>query len=160
MKEQPLGSDLENPIDLDSPGRKFFSPRDLLIICAVVVILFVTLVPNFMKARARGQLTACKSNLKNLATALEMYAGDNQGNYPKELDKLIPRNYLRQIPTCPSRSAWSRRPGHDYSYEVATQPDSFSMTCRGDHAHAYRGFDADPHGFPQYDSKEGLIDHP
>jgi len=159
MEDSPLGSDLTEPL----VPKRLFSTRDLLIVCAIVVLLFLIVVPNFLKARARGQLTACKSNLKNLATALEMYSSEHKGRYPERLDQLIPGNYLRQIPTCPSRSAlWGRSlgPGHDYTYEVTTRPDYFSMCCKGDHANAYRGFEGDPHYYPRYDSKEGLLDHP
>lgn len=162
MNEQPLGSDLTDPIELDRPREPFLSWRALLIVAAIVVFLFGTLVPNFLRAKARGQLTACKSNLKNLATALEMYASDNKGHYPQTLDGLIPSRYLRQIPTCPSNHSWghSLSAGHDYTYEVNAKPANFSMVCQGDHADAYRGFNADPHGFPQYDSTAGLLDHP
>lgn len=159
MEDSPLGSDLTEPI----VPKSLFSKRHLLIVCAIVVLLFMIVVPNFLRARTRGQLTACKSNLKNLATALEMYASDNQGRFPTQLDQLIPGNYLGQIPTCPSRSAfWTRglAAGHDYTYEVTTQPEYFSMCCKGDHANAYQGFAGDPHYYPRYDSKEGLFDHP
>lgn len=155
MNEQPLGSDLSEPIVPDRPETGFFPSWALLVICGTVVCLFCTIVPNFMKARARGQLTACKSNLKNLATALEMYASDNKGHYPKDLDALIPKNYLRMIPSCPSHGTRD-----DYTYEVSVKPDAFSMVCKGDHASAYRGFNADPHGFPQYSAVNGLLDHP
>lgn len=42
-----------------------------------------------LPCRNYGQLTACKSNCKNIATALEMYAGDNGGHYPLRLQELI-----------------------------------------------------------------------
>ena len=155
MEDQPLGSDLSEPIEPDRPQTGIFPLWFVLVVCAIVVFLFCTLVPNFMKARSRGQLTACKSNLKNLATALEMYASDNKGHYPKALDQLLPKNYLRMIPSCPSRGT-----GDDYAYEVASKPDSFSLVCKGDHAKAYSGYNADPHGFPQYNAEKGLLDHP
>ena len=155
MEEKPLGSDLEDPIVPDRDQTSLLSFRWLIVVAGIVVFLFCTLVPNFMKARARGQLTACKFNLKNLATALEMYASDNKGQYPKSLDGLIPKNYLRRIPSCPSSGT-----DHDYTYEVVRKPDNFSMTCKGDHANAYKGFDGNPHGFPQYNSEHGLLDHP
>lgn len=161
MNDQPLGSDLTEPIEPDSPPGNFLSFRGVLVVAALVVFMFCTLVPNFMKARARGQITACKSNLKNLATALEMYSSDNRGHYPESLDKLIPGNYLRKIPTCPSRHFWGRdMSSHDYTYEVVSKPANFSMVCKGDHTEAYRGFSGDPHGYPQYQSTTGLLDHP
>ncbi len=160
MNEQPLGSDLTDPIEPDKPPGSFFSLRGLLLVAAIVIFLYATLVPNFLRARTRGQLTACKSNLKNLATALEMYASDNKGQYPISLDVLTSGNYLKLIPTCPSRSGWGHSTGHDYTYDVSARPAAFSMVCKGNHAEAYRGYDADSHGFPQYDSKQGLLDHP
>ena len=155
MEEKPLGSDLAEVIEADRPQESLLPLRWLLLVVGVVVFLFCSLLPNFLKARARGQLTACKSNLKNIATALEMYASDNTGQYPKSLDGLFPKSYLRRIPSCPSSGT-----DHDYTYEVTTKPDNFSMTCKGDHANAYKGFNADPHGFPQYHSEQGLLDHP
>jgi len=64
--------------------------------------------------------SACKSNLKNIATALEMYATDNRGRYPTGLDQLLqpPTPYLKQIPTCPAagRSTYG-------DYQMTYNPD-------------------------------------
>ncbi|CAN0409467.1 unnamed protein product, partial [Phaeothamnion confervicola] len=43
----------------------------------------------------------CKSNLKNLATALEFYSTDNAGRYPNSISKIVP-GYLKTLPLCPS----------------------------------------------------------
>lgn len=43
-----------------------------------------------IRLRSEGQLTACQSNLKNLATALEMYASDNKDLYPRKLGDVLP----------------------------------------------------------------------
>lgn len=40
---------------------------------------------------------ACHANLKNLGTALEMYATDFSGQYPMTLQQLAPE-YLKQLP--------------------------------------------------------------
>lgn len=101
-------------------------------------------------------LTACKSNCKNLATALEMYSSDNQGRYPSNLQALVGGNYLKAIPTCPAAGRVTYR---DY---VCTQsPDSFSFSCVGNnHAKAYTGFSTSSNNFPQYSAESGLLDHP
>ena len=78
-----------------------FTLIELMIVIAIIAILAAILVPNFIRARAQGQLTACKSNCKNLGTALEMYSTDWNGKYPAALSGLIP-NYLKVIPECPS----------------------------------------------------------
>lgn len=74
---------------------------ELMVVLAFLALLAAIIVPNHIKARSRGSTTACKSNLKNMATALEMYSTDNKGAYPPQLAGLTP-NYLKMIPNCPS----------------------------------------------------------
>lgn len=106
--------------------------------------------------RNHGQLTACKSNCKNIATALEMYASDNGGHYPASLRELIPGNYLKELPTCPTAARMTYR-----DYQSVQTPDSFSFTCVGNnHARSYTGFSTSSTNFPQYSAESGLLDHP
>lgn len=101
-------------------------------------------------------MTACKSNLKNLATALEMYAADNAGHYPNQTARLLPK-YLRILPTCPS----VRKDNYSGSYQVSASPDNFSLCCLGrNHSRSYRGFNRNDEGFPQYNGSVGLIANP
>ncbi len=78
-----------------------FTLIELMIVIAIIAILAAILVPNFIRARAQGQLTACKSNLKNIGTAMEMYSTDWSGKYPSAITALTP-NYLKTIPLCPA----------------------------------------------------------
>lgn len=73
------------------------------------------------------QRIRCKSNLYNIATALEMYASDNGGGYPRSLRELG-GPYLTELPTCPVT-------GSDYSetYRMTSHPDEFSFGCLGLH---------------------------
>ena len=103
-----------------------------------LLLVLAALAPRlFEKQRAERDLTLCKSNLKNLATALEMYASDNGGRYPVRLKELR-SSYLKDLPTCPVT-------GSDYSdtYRSTLAPDSYSFGCRGYH-----------HGTPEPD--EGI----
>jgi len=112
--------------------------------------------PEFLPPRAQGQLTACKSNCKNLATALEMYSTDNKGLYPVTLDPLITGNYLRNIPTCPAA-------GRDTytDYMTFRRRTNFRFSCVGNnHAKAYSGFPGSCENLPAYDAETGLKDHP
>lgn len=101
----------------------------------------------------QGQLTACKSNLKNIATALEMYASDNQGRYPDSLSRLTPE-YLKKIPNCPA----AQSDAYSSSYvRQLYQPDlhlvdEFTVCCKGDH-HSKAGT---AHNHPVYTSQTGL----
>lgn len=119
--------------------------------CAVIVY------PSTQRTHCVGPLTACKSNLKNMATALEMYAQDHGGLYPLRLADLTSGHYLRSVPSCPE----AHRPLYAYERYHTPQGWSFRMHCCGSwHARAYTAFAASPHNFPQYDAERGLNDHP
>ncbi len=100
-------------------------------------------------------LEKCQSNTKNIATALEIYASDNQGRYPGSLDGLTP-NYLGTIPPCPvaNKDTYSHTyrqgrsaPGNDQDYR-----DYYHFACSGDHSAAGPS--------PKYDSVRGLGEQP
>lgn len=118
----------------------------------VGVALSVVVLPNFIRCVCRGPLTACKSNLKNLGTGLEMYATDWAGQYPPEIAYITP-NYLKTIPTCPSagKDTYSR------SYRVHHEPEHYTVVCRGCYHH---GASIDTPNYPQYTAVQGLIERP
>ena len=118
---------------------------------AVLGILAAIFVPNFVRARAQGQFTACQSNLKNIGTALEMYSTDNMGRYPQDLAALS-GDYLRTIPTCPAAG----RNNYGEGYESRYHPEEhqvYAFVCSGVNHDAVG---AGP-GYPQYTSTQGLI---
>lgn len=61
--------------------RRAFTLIELLVVIAIIAILAAILFPVFARAKAAAKATACSSNIKNLATALEMYRSDYDGNY-------------------------------------------------------------------------------
>jgi len=130
-------------------GKKGFTLIELMIVIAIIAILAAILVPNFLRARAQGQLTACTSNLKNIGTALEMYSTDNSGRYPTALSKLV-TDYLKAVPTCPSTG----QDTYTNSYSQASAPDAFTMYCKGTN---HKGAGISNADYPQYTSAAGLI---
>lgn len=177
MSDDCIGS---QPGESSVPGRPrsgcSFTFLEWLSVLCIAGILFSILMPNYFKARAPRQLSVCKSNLKVLATALEMYASDNEKLYPPDLQTLIaPGLYLKTLPECASKhnrigfrrdgrvelKNWKGGPTDaDYHYSVSSKPAAFSLYCRRDHSEAYAGFNADPRCYPQYHSEMGLLDHP
>src|SRR5476651_2783706 len=74
--------------------QKGFTLIELMIVIAIIAILAAILIPNFIHARAESQTAACEGNEKQIATAMEEYAVDNQGQYTATL----PATYLQQVP--------------------------------------------------------------
>lgn len=148
---QPLGAQAP-----PSPPKSRPSCLALGCLLGLGVVGLGLVMPRGLPARAQGQLTACKSNCKNIATALEMYASDNQGLYPRDLQQLCQGNYLKVIPTCPTARTMT------YSdYRTSPGQGHFSFSCVGNnHAKAYAGFPGPCDNFPQYNDRGGLIDHP
>lgn len=103
---------------------------------------------NFAEAKAQGQLTACKSNQKNIATALEMWAADHEGKYPRSLSELTP-DYLKMLPECPV----SRTETYSSTYKPMAEPTNYQFHCTGDHSAAGMA-----PGLPSYNGETGLVE--
>lgn len=131
------------------------SPLGFFVILGVTGVLAAILVPNFIRARSRGQLTACKSNLKNIGTAFEMYSTDYSGMYPKNLDLLTP-NYLKSIPECPSAGRVTYTMKSTAAYNTAGFQDYYFIRCEGKNHTAVSVAE----NYPQYDGIQGLIERP
>jgi prepilin-type N-terminal cleavage/methylation domain-containing protein len=105
--------------------KKGFTLIELMIVIAIIAILAAVLVPNFMRAREASRLTACKSNLKNISTAVETYSNDNDGIYPgdtnfKEIKSgetlgigTLASTYIGKTLNCPAAAK-------PYTYRLAT----------------------------------------
>lgn len=98
-------------------------------------------------ARRQGPTSACQSNLKNLASALEMWADDHRGGYPGQLDQLVPI-YLKEIPRCPAAG----RDTYSTNYRRWRHPDDFGLCCSGSNHLRVMGAN-----LPAYTSCAGLV---
>ncbi len=97
---------------------------------------------------SRSPLEQCQFNIKNIATALEMWASDNRGRYPRSISEVAP-HYLKVIPTCPVAG----RDTYQNTYRVSTSPDIYTFFCQGHH-HKNEGL---PENFPFYSSFSGML---
>jgi type II secretory pathway pseudopilin PulG len=153
---QPGGSDEVVPkLEKPAKGGGCISPLSALVLLCSVLVLAAILVPNFVRANARGKLTACKSNLKNIGTALEMYSTDWSGKYPTTTSLLTP-NYLKTIPECPAAGS--------NSY-VAVFGSTAVMNSRGYEDYYFIECHGENHktvsvtgNYPAYNGVQGLIE--
>jgi prepilin-type N-terminal cleavage/methylation domain-containing protein len=62
--------------------RRAFTLVELLVVIAIISLLISFLLPSLRKAREAGDRVRCMSNLRQVATALHMYANDFRGYFP------------------------------------------------------------------------------
>ena len=92
---------------------------EVIIVVAIIAILASIIIPKMTGARNRSQYNACKANIRNIATALELYANDNNGSYGPGTSNinagcyLVTGGYLKPI-MCPLGNRyyiWPNYPG-------------------------------------------------
>lgn len=127
-----------------------FTLIELMIVIATIAVLAAIMIPNYVRARGLGHLSACCSNLRSIGTALEIYALDNRGRYPKDSLEVLTKArspYINSIPVCPAVE------GATYHYQSATNPDNYTIYCSGaNHTNAALG-----PNLPAFDSVSGLM---
>ena len=83
----------------DVRKAKGFTLIELLIVVAIIAILALIAVPNFLEAQTRAKVSRVKNDMRSLATALEAYRVDYNG-YPLTRDS----NWRAEINEFPSLS--------------------------------------------------------
>jgi prepilin-type N-terminal cleavage/methylation domain-containing protein len=64
-----------------SAAKRAFTLIELLIVVAIIAILAAIAVPNFLEAQVRAKVSRCKSDMRTIATGLEVYYVD-YNRYP------------------------------------------------------------------------------
>ena len=66
--------------------KKGFTLIELLVVIAIIAILAAILFPVFAQARDKARQSACLSNMKQIATAFQLYADDYDECFPVTAD--------------------------------------------------------------------------
>jgi type II secretion system protein G len=122
-------------------AERGFTLIELMIVVAIIAILAGILIPNFVNARAQAQTAACESNLRSIATALELYYADNQV-YPTASGVAVDQNllkgtngvyYLNNTPKDPAATTPTATYTLTTAAQSGTQPASYTIVCPGAH---------------------------
>ncbi|MEK7389127.1 MAG: type II secretion system protein [Elusimicrobiota bacterium] len=86
-------------MQLKKSGRKGFTLIELMIVVAIIGILAAIAIPKFAELIRKSSEGASKGNLGSLRSALSIYYGDMEGQYPVLMGSLtIGGKYLNVIP--------------------------------------------------------------
>ncbi len=69
-------------ISVSASRRNGFTLIELLVVIAIIAILAAILFPVFSQAKAAAKASACLSNVRQIATGMTLYGGDNEGVMP------------------------------------------------------------------------------
>jgi len=62
--------------------RRAFTLIELLVVVAIIMLLIGILLPSLSRAREQARRAVCASNVRNIAQAIHVYAGDADGQLP------------------------------------------------------------------------------
>lgn len=118
-----------------------FTLIELMIVVAIIAILAGILIPNFVNARSQAQTAACESNMRSIATALELYYADNQV-YPTAagaavVPALFTANgvaYLNNTPKDPAAQSSAATYSLTTTQATGGNPAGYTIQCPGIHA--------------------------
>jgi len=105
-----------------SSPKKGFTLIELLVVIAIIAILAAILFPVFAKAREKARQSKCTSNLKQIGTAVTIYAQDNNEMLPTASATLFTGTLAlpAAVVICPD--AVSQTVGYDYNYNLSNIP--------------------------------------
>lgn len=88
-----------------------FSLLEIMVVVAIIGVLLIIAVPNYLRARVTAQRNACIANLKALDGAKEQWAidqGKSGSDTPIWTDLFgVKRGYIRLPPLCPANGTYT-----------------------------------------------------
>jgi general secretion pathway protein G len=77
-----------------------FTLVELLVVLAILALLLTLAVPRYFTSIERAKDATLKNDLSTLRESIDKYFADN-GQYPKNLEDLVDKKYIRKLPIDP-----------------------------------------------------------
>lgn len=77
-----------------------FTLVELMVVMVLIAILLTIAVPRYFGTVDNGKVSVQRQNISAIRDAIDKYYGD-QGKYPDQLQDLVDKHYLREIPVDP-----------------------------------------------------------
>jgi prepilin-type N-terminal cleavage/methylation domain-containing protein len=90
-----------------------FTLVEIMIVVAIIGLLAAIAIPNFVKARASSQASACINNLRQIDSAANQFALEQRKStgsaitFPADLTPYIKLNSASRIPPCPANGTYN-----------------------------------------------------
>ena len=81
-------------------GQSGFTLVELLVVLAILALLLTLAVPRYFTSIERAKDATLKHDLNTLRESIDKYFADN-GQYPKTLEELVDKKYIRKLPIDP-----------------------------------------------------------
>jgi len=108
------------------PGQTGFTFIELLVVMAIIAILLSIAAPRYFNSIDKANESVLRQDLGILRDAIDQFYSDT-GNYPLNLEELVEKRYLRNIPVDPlteSNETWiqidSPNEGEEGIYDIHT----------------------------------------
>jgi general secretion pathway protein G len=80
--------------------RRGFTLIELMVVMAIIATLLTIVTPRYFDHLARAREAALRETLAVTRDAIDKFHADT-GSYPKDLEELVTRRYLRRVPVDP-----------------------------------------------------------
>jgi prepilin-type N-terminal cleavage/methylation domain-containing protein len=93
--------------------RAGFTLVEIMIVVAILGLLAAIAIPNYVRARANSQSSACINNLRQIDAAANEFALENKKtsgyavNFPADVVPYIKLNSAGSVPGCPAGGSYS-----------------------------------------------------